>query len=136
MDVKQLRILTWKSKLGFGKYLDLTVSQIFMNHHTAYLRWVYYNLDGISFNDDVLYKIGVITDNRDSRIKKAGIDKIMYEQVESIYRKAVVKKGFSKGLKKEWNESATRNLKTIEKEEGIKYSKKNLQWINQGHRFR
>jgi hypothetical protein len=136
METKLLRLLTWKSKLMFGKYPELTISQLYIGHHTRYLRWVYYNLSGISFTDDILYKIGVVTDNRDSRIEKPGMNKDLCETVNGFYRKAMVKQGFDKEMDNNFRDKSKQKLKVIEKEEKIKYSKKNLQWRNQGHRFR
>jgi hypothetical protein len=135
MEAKTLRILTWKAVLGFGKYPSSTISQIYYEYHTAYLRWIYYNLNGISFNDDILYRIGVITDNRDSRINKPGVDNDLYKTVEAIYHKSMVAKGLNVELEVAFKLRSKRKLKDIEKEERKKYSKANLQWKNQGHRF-
>ena len=59
MDVPLLRTLSFKSKLGFGKYADMTVYEIINLDKSDYLRWIYYNVNGISFNNEVLFKIRI-----------------------------------------------------------------------------
>jgi len=74
MDTIRLRTLSWKSFLGFGKYKELSVQQIYDLGHTAYLRYIYYNMEGISFNEEILKAIHVINSKFDNRISKPGID--------------------------------------------------------------
>lgn len=54
MDVLRLRKLSWKSLIGFGKFADMTVHQVYSLKHTQYLRWVYFNSSKISFTDEIL----------------------------------------------------------------------------------
>lgn len=71
----QLRTLTKKSVLWFGKYNGVSVQQLLdLSRHT-YLRWVYYNIKGISFMDDILETITV---RGERRIEKPGSDPEMY----------------------------------------------------------
>lgn len=65
-----LRTLTGKSVLWFGKYNGVKVQQIIDLQNPGYLRWIYYNYNGITFTEDVLKEI-TITGNR--KIKKPGI---------------------------------------------------------------
>ena len=53
------RILTLKSKLGFGKYADVTISDIIKINKCDYLRWVYFNYNGIDFLPEVLNVIHI-----------------------------------------------------------------------------
>jgi hypothetical protein len=82
-----LRILARKSIVWFGKYNGLSVQQIIDSQHGTYLRWIYYNITGITFTEDILEKL-TISDNR--KIKKPGIapemhSKIMEENREFLY---------------------------------------------------
>ena len=67
-----LRKLSFKSKMGFGKYADLTVQEIINMQRTSYLRAIYYNLEGISFLDEVLEKLRIIGPDHDYTIPKPG----------------------------------------------------------------
>jgi len=83
MDVPLLRTLAWKSILGFGKYSDLTVLEVYNLQHTRYLRWCYYNLSMISFNDEILSVINI----RDERkIKKPGINPELHDIVCDVIK--------------------------------------------------
>lgn len=75
-----LRVLTMKSKLGFGQYADYTIERIFINQKQDYLQWVYYYCSNISFCDEILEKLKI----KDWVIKKPGIcteffDKYKYD---------------------------------------------------------
>ena len=59
MDVVKLRTLSRKSTLGFGQYADINIQQILNIEKKAYLRWVYYNIEGISFLPDILEEISI-----------------------------------------------------------------------------
>ena len=51
--VTTLRVLTKKSRLGFGKFADLTVADILIVE-PEYIVWVYATMEAISFNDEIL----------------------------------------------------------------------------------
>jgi len=77
MDVPLLRTLTEMSPMRFGKYREMRVGDLIKMQKNRYLRWVYFNIAGVSFADDVLQKIGVLSFNDsvfDYRIEKPGID--------------------------------------------------------------
>jgi len=57
METTLLRKLTEKSRLNFGKYSELTIQQVLDLKHSGYLRWCYYNLEGISFVEPLLDKL-------------------------------------------------------------------------------
>jgi hypothetical protein len=78
-----LRTLTRKSLMWFGKYEGLRIQQIIDLQKQTYLRWVYYNCNGVSFTKDVLEEIRI---KEDRRIPKPGIcpeihDKISQENI-------------------------------------------------------
>ena len=66
------RILTEKSKLGFGKFADCTVMDLLKTEQDEYLIWVYYNSSNISFKEDILDRLGV------TRIAKPGKDESLW----------------------------------------------------------
>ena len=84
MDRVTLRTLTFKSTLKFGKYGDHTVQQVIDQNPIdgiQYLVWVYYNSSNISFNSEVLEKLGI---SKDCEIKKPG--KVHCEKIYYFFR--------------------------------------------------
>ena len=77
MDVIRLRTLAWKSVIGFGKYSDMTIHQIYSLQHTQYLRWIYFNNSKITFIDEILDKI-YLWDKY--RIDKPGVKPEFHDQ--------------------------------------------------------
>lgn len=73
-----LRTLTRKSILWFGKHNGMTVQQILDLHYGTYLRYIYYNVAGVSFCNDILDEI-TIRENR--RIKKPGSAPEMHTEI-------------------------------------------------------
>ena len=55
------RVLTLKSRLGFGKYANNTIQEIVNLGKNQYLRWVYYNYEHIDYIEEIL-NIIYITD--------------------------------------------------------------------------
>lgn len=134
MDVPLLRTLAWKSILGFGKYAELSVQQVFDLKHTNYLRWVYYNMSNISFNEEILRQIKVIHENHDNRIEKPGINPELHEEINHFF--------FNLACKSE--KSATIVMNRIKKGakmhsartylyDNKQFSKGNMQRKNHGH---
>ncbi len=78
MGATLLRTLTYKSKLGFGKYPDLTVEGILKKKQIHYLIWLYYNCSMVSFTDEILIELGIF---KRIRIEKPGKDKELYLKV-------------------------------------------------------
>lgn len=66
----KLRKLTEKSTMNFGKYADMTVSNV-MTVDLDYILWAYYNNSHITFFDNILRQVGV-TDKH--KINKPGKD--------------------------------------------------------------
>lgn len=58
------RVLTLKSKLGFGKYDDSTIESIIRLEKHGYLRWVYFNYSGIDFIPEILDTIQIPLEHR------------------------------------------------------------------------
>lgn len=82
-----LRTLTKKSVLWFGKYNGLKVQQIMDLQNPGYLRWLYYNISGITFIDDVLEKLKI---NGKRKIQKPGIapemsDIVFHENTKNLH---------------------------------------------------
>ena len=59
MDRTLLRKLTWKSKLGFGKYADMSVRSIYIADRD-YLGYVYYNASMIDFCAEIKQELKLI----------------------------------------------------------------------------
>jgi len=78
----RLRTLTLKSKLGFGKYHDYTVKDIIIKE-VNYLVWAYFNMDMISFMDDVLDEIDI---PMEYRIEKPGKNVDMFKKYKDSRR--------------------------------------------------
>jgi len=74
-----LRKLAEKSKINFGKYKDLTIREILNLNHPNYIRWIYFNMSGLSFVDDILEEVKV---PEIYRIKKPGKNKELFEKLE------------------------------------------------------
>lgn len=54
-----LRTLTMKSKIGFGLYKDCTVSDMFIMGKENELIKIYYKLEKINFNAEILEKLNI-----------------------------------------------------------------------------
>lgn len=77
-----LRVLTRKSKLGFGKYADTPVGVLLNRKQHRYLRSIYYTWEAITFQDDILDEIGVVW-----KIDKPGCDKSLIEKTNALKEK-------------------------------------------------
>ncbi len=118
MDTILLRTLTRKSKLGFGKYADMPIQQIFDYNDKMYLRYIYLNLEGITFTDDILREIPIYENERIIKPGKNpemtiikdfeldGFKKYVYNKTTkhrqkakyTSYRKSTNKQYFKKGI--------------------------------------
>ena len=77
-DVVTLRVLTEKSKLGFGKHMDLTIVDI-LKVDPTYVAWIYCNHPSISFHKDILNKLQL------EDIQKPGMDKEYFYNWRNAY---------------------------------------------------
>lgn len=138
MDVPLLRILTWKSVIGFGQYKYMKIKDIYDLHHTQYLRYIYYNIAGISFIDEILEAIGIIAlPSIDYRINKPGTDheKQLLLDKHKFYQKVYVMGNATHAINNNKLGSKLLRKRTI-CEENILFSKGNLQRKNQGHKYK
>lgn len=81
MDTVLLRILTLKSSLGFGMYADMTIQQLIDFKKKDYLRWVYFNVEGVSFIEDILIDIHI---SKRYRIVKPGKNPKLHDRLQKI----------------------------------------------------
>lgn len=130
-DTILLRKMSYKSVVGFGKYKELTVQEIINLGHTAYLRYLYYNIEGISFVDDVLKDIGVYSDKYDYRIEKPGKNPELGDELFNIKIN-----NMSFNNKSHFNKvnNIRKNVKNrdFKRLDNKTFSKSNLQRWNQG----
>ena len=70
--IPTLRILTRKSKLGFGKWKDYTVQQLIDLNKPLVLIASYYKLTSINYIEDILIELKI---TEDYRIKKPSSNK-------------------------------------------------------------
>jgi hypothetical protein len=73
--IPTLRTLTKKSKLGFGKYKELTVGKIIEMRMPLVLISAYYKLTSINFTDEILAELKI---TEDYRIEKPSSNKEEY----------------------------------------------------------
>jgi hypothetical protein len=79
MDVTRLRILTYKSRFNFGKFADLSVHQALSLGEINYVRWVYYNIEKISYMEEILDRVGITAE---FRIPKPGKNQSLFEEIK------------------------------------------------------
>ena len=127
-----LRKLSLKSIIGFGKYSEWTVQKVIDFHKKGYLRWVYYNINGISFLDDVLKEIGIIGDDYDYRIEKPGSDPELGEKVNQDKTDGITSLTIKKRLKKDFEMNKLQKQISQNKFDNRYYSKSSLQNRNHG----
>ena len=132
-----LRKLTWKSVIDFSsKYQGLTIQEMFDQHHTATLRWYYYNYDKISFIPEILRAIGIEEENE---ISKPGKDPEKGKALDSIkfyYARKHCNKAFEERnmevilpiVRKKRKKEARKQIK-----ERQQFSDTAMAWKNQGH---
>ena len=127
-----LRKLSFKSKMGFGKYADLTVQEIINMQRTSYLRAIYYNLEGISFLDEVLEKLRIIGPDHDYTIPKPGKN---IEYGEEIYHKLMSDLSFKvkSSIAKRHTKDNLQKIISVQKADKNSFSKDNLTRVNHGH---
>jgi len=130
VDITLLRKLTEKSKFGFGKYNNLAVREVLNLQHPQYIRWCYFNLDKISFIEDILNEVKI---PKEYRIEKPGKNPELGKKLdEEVWNNMW-------GLTRHINEKVRRkerkrNLCRYNARDSLKYSKGAMQRINHGHR--
>jgi hypothetical protein len=128
-DAVVFRKLAPRSKLTFGRHANMSVEDLIRLGKNHYLRWIYYNIEGLSFIDEILQKIGIITINNDYTIPKPGIDPEYGKEVEEMMVGRIP-------FKKRQHYRTKLKARAIGKKivDAKKFSKQNLAWKNQGHR--
>jgi hypothetical protein len=72
MAIPTLRVLTRKSRLGFGKYKDYRVQEMLDLRRNRDLISPYYRLTSINYTEDILLELKI---TEEWRIEKPGSDK-------------------------------------------------------------
>lgn len=129
MDITTLRILTRKSRLGFGKHHDKTVGDVLICD-PSYIAWAYYCVAAISFAEDILTCEEVdIT----KRIEKPGSNEDAYReyQRERTARYSKEERDHYFWRKSQRNKKI-KKAKQVRVERATSFSKQELQAINHG----
>ena len=114
--IPTLRTLTRKSKLGFGKYKDLTVQKILDMKMPLVLISPYYKLTSINYMDDILIELKI---TKEYRIEKPSANKDEYYRFLS-------ENGFKLRDRGQGVDKLKKQTKSL--------SKAQLQSINQGNK--
>ena len=69
------RVLTYKSKLGFGKWKDYTVQELIDLNKKDILISPYFKLSSITYIEEILIELGI---KNEYRIEKPSINREMY----------------------------------------------------------
>lgn len=117
--IPTLRVLTKKSKLGFGKYKHQTVQFMLDNMRKQRLISPYFNLTSITYTEEILNELGI---TKEWRIEKPGSDKEMYA-------KFIKDKDLYKRVESFGSDYGSDKLRKLSK----RPSKLYLQRKNQGH---
>ena len=122
------RILTRKSRLGFGKYSDLYTVEDILKINPRYIVWVYSAFDKISFAPDILEELGC------RQISKPGKD----EEVSREWDRArsaqyTREERFHGWQKKKARLKAHAVVRLVTATRETTYTKGQLQAINHGH---
>lgn len=98
----------------------------------SYIRWVYYNIEKISFNDEILNIISVFGEGFDYRIEKPGKNIDVYLELKEKINDI---KNYEKNSPFNWLDKQEYSALMKRKRGYInrKSSKKNMQRLNHGH---
>jgi len=113
--IPRLRTLTRKSKLGFGKYKDLTVQKILDMNMPLVLISPYFKLTSINFVEDILIELKITNEYRIDKPSK-NLD---------AYYKFLEENGFEKRKRGKGADKLKKFTKPL--------TKNQLKAINQGH---
>jgi hypothetical protein len=122
------RVLTLKSKLGFGKYTDLTIQEIINLGKASYLRWVYFNYENIDFLPEILTTIQIPVEYRLAKPAKKP------DVLQEVNDKADEKHKFVYSDSEEAKEKRIKVYNTVKKNKYGLESKASLLRKNHGHR--
>lgn len=134
MDRIALRIMAPLSKYAIGKYAGCTVESL-LDRDNDYIRWSYFNHSNISYQDEILSKVGILDRYR---IAKPGTDPEMYERCKANVMQYVKSKmtenqimGMASRRKRLQKKAHAKAVKKVDDENNL--SKRVLQAINHGH---
>ncbi len=126
-SVALLRICTEKSRLGFGKYGDLTVGDI-LKVDRKYVAYIYYNIEKVSFKKDILEDLHI------TPIAKPGKDKEAWWAWEREYESSFTEEQQLHGrFQRARVRKAVQRARLVREIRATSYSKRDLQAINHGH---
>ena len=131
----KLRTLTRLSTMGFGQYSQHKVGNI-LKSNPNYLVWVYYNLDRITFIEEILLELKI---SKDNQIKKPGkITEEAFSKLMEIKRSQIIKNSdnpilLSKRLEESTKKKNKAKLKDIDRKENFELSKCTLAARNKKH---
>lgn len=143
MDRVLYRKLTRKSKLGFGRYHDMTVGDLLncMGYvGKDYLRWCYFNCSNITFFDDILDELEI---PEEFRFTKPGSYPEDYEnyvkerkqrKFNEIYGELDDKEKLIALTQRKIRKLNGRKMHCLRSELSSKESAGSMQWKNQGHK--
>lgn len=121
------RILTEKSKLGFGEFADVTIRSI-LNVKYNYVGWVYYNYKVIDFDAAIKSELDLI------EIPKPGIAPDMYNAWMKKYGERFSQEEGMHGLNKvRAGRRRSAKIGLIKAKQSANLSRRVLQSINHGH---
>lgn len=128
-DAVLFRKMTPKSVFNFGRFKGHTVDDLLRIGNVTYLREIYFNIEGITFTDDILEAIGIYNEWDDFRIEKPGKDRELGQKVNDLKltRSSPLRQ---KQMQKRKVGKLVQHLKT----DKSTFSRKNLQRWNQGHK--
>ena len=120
--------------MGFGQYADFTVQQIIDSAKCLYLAWIYYNMEGISFIDEILINVLHLNLKDDKfTIKKPGTNPELFnEYVKVLEHNRHGVEGRNMDIKHRKRQKA-RNVCKERRRELFYYQKSYLQSKNHGH---
>jgi hypothetical protein len=125
MDVVLLRKLSRKSILTFGMNEGFSVQALINLHKQSYLRWIYYNIKGLSFTDDLIEDLRII------EIIKPGTNPELGEKITQNNFDNMKNFGLKQHVKK--RVKARHFSKLIKTNKAVCQSKIQLQAINHNH---
>lgn len=123
------RILSEKSRPGFGKYADFTVSDI-LKVQPRYVAWMYFNNPQISFKEDILEKVAIR-----ERIAKPGVDVDAFRRWQKQQREGLTPEQIRNGIFKMARNLKRKRIASMmrDKDYNKTLTREKLQALNHGH---
>lgn len=128
MDIIRLRVLTRKSKIGWGKYANNTVGELIESKQFNELLWLYYHIQWLTYTDELLDELKIF---KEFRIEKPGVNHEMHQKRIVNFLNFVTEGKGALIMYNRKRKKAKFNLKMMEDKEVL--SKQKLQAYNHGH---